>query len=480
MELWRWCWYQLAGLLVDLARKLVELAGVLVKLAGLLVELGGILVELGGVLVEFALCPYINFDAKYRRIEKKSMKLPSEILAFKLLQKAKINHKEKLLVLTGMNYGNRKSMYEDSITSLKKFIGEQLSSEKLSCEIKLRKLVKNEEVLVATGTFKEQKKQFQKTKASCNQGGIGGKSGGWKMSPKTNRRRNRLDATGKILRCHSCGSFRHLLASCPDSWENMERVKVSKGEVLPKGYSWDRKTKLRGDRNNSAVFDYGFSSTECNISKRECNDSIEVHLDTKSEKEKSIQEFAKKYDESVKHKSQVKDVFNSKFRVKETFISKKTYKGKLKYRGAPEVETERGFEWKETDRNWKWHNEKQLSRNRKERMVVLATKAPALIYPKQEQRQTQEIQCKTINDIVTSDYIIRSSRCKGMGEDSKYMTQQQQKQKSRQQTKNNKEKENKGGHRIQERRRCKEAAKKIGNRQKKEETERESRTSYRE
>ena len=133
-----------------------------------------------------------NFDAKYRRIEKKSMKLPSEILAFKLLQKARINHKEKLLVLTGMNYGNRKSMYEDSILSLKKFIGEQLSSEKQSSEIKLRKLMKNEKVLVATGTFKEQKKQFHKTKVSCDQGAIGGSRGGLKMSQKVfyNRRRN--------------------------------------------------------------------------------------------------------------------------------------------------------------------------------------------------------------------------------------------------------------------------------------------------
>ena len=83
--------------------------------------------------------------------------------------------------------------------------------------------------------------------------------------------------------------------------------------------------------------------------------------------------------------------------------------------------------------------------NRKERMVVLATEASTLNYPKQEQRETQEIQCKTINDNVTSDYMIRSSRCKAMGEDSKYITQQQQKQKSRQQSKNNK-----GRHRIQD------------------------------
>jgi phosphoglycolate phosphatase-like HAD superfamily hydrolase len=44
------------------------------------------------------------FDSKYRKIEKKGMTLPSEILAFKLLKKANIS--EKLLVLTGINSDN--------------------------------------------------------------------------------------------------------------------------------------------------------------------------------------------------------------------------------------------------------------------------------------------------------------------------------------------------------------------------------------
>ena len=44
------------------------------------------------------------FDAKYRKLEKKKMTLPSEILAFKLLKKANITKEERLLVLTGMNY----------------------------------------------------------------------------------------------------------------------------------------------------------------------------------------------------------------------------------------------------------------------------------------------------------------------------------------------------------------------------------------
>ena len=49
-----------------------------------------------------------EYDAKYRKIEKKKMTLPPEILAFKLLKKACITKEEKLLVLTGMNYENKK------------------------------------------------------------------------------------------------------------------------------------------------------------------------------------------------------------------------------------------------------------------------------------------------------------------------------------------------------------------------------------
>ena len=54
------------------------------------------------------------------------MQLPSEMLAFKLLQKSRIHvrHKEKFLMLTGINYGNRKTFYEEAKMSLKKFKGD--------------------------------------------------------------------------------------------------------------------------------------------------------------------------------------------------------------------------------------------------------------------------------------------------------------------------------------------------------------------
>lgn len=65
------------------------------------------------------------FDSKYRKIEKKKMTLPSEILAFKLLKKANITKEERLLVLTGMNYDNKSMLYEQAKASLKKFKGDE-------------------------------------------------------------------------------------------------------------------------------------------------------------------------------------------------------------------------------------------------------------------------------------------------------------------------------------------------------------------
>ena len=59
------------------------------------------------------------FDFKYRTIEKKQMNLPPEILAFKLLRKANITTEEHLIILTGMNFENRATLYDDAKKALK-------------------------------------------------------------------------------------------------------------------------------------------------------------------------------------------------------------------------------------------------------------------------------------------------------------------------------------------------------------------------
>ena len=77
---------------------------------------------------EQAITEYISkFDQNYNKILKKGMALPSEILAFKLLKQANLGSEERLLVLTGMDYKNKKELYEQAKLSLKKFKGDQVT-----------------------------------------------------------------------------------------------------------------------------------------------------------------------------------------------------------------------------------------------------------------------------------------------------------------------------------------------------------------
>ena len=51
------------------------------------------------------------FDSKYKKVLKKSLVLPSEILAFRLINRANITRHERLLILSGFDFENRSSLY---------------------------------------------------------------------------------------------------------------------------------------------------------------------------------------------------------------------------------------------------------------------------------------------------------------------------------------------------------------------------------
>ena len=90
------------------------------------------------------------------------MTLLSEILAFKLLKKANITKEERILVLTGMNYEQKSTLYEEAKSSLKKFKGDD-GGQKEKSAIKLEPAYlakKNEEALLATGYVKAKGKNF--------------------------------------------------------------------------------------------------------------------------------------------------------------------------------------------------------------------------------------------------------------------------------------------------------------------------------
>ena len=283
-----------------------------------------------------------NYDIKYRQIEKKNMKLPSEILAFKLIQKSKINHMEKLLVLTGLNYENKARLYEEAKLSLKKFVGENISTEKQSKSLESSKVEKSEDVqaLVSTCNLREKNKQVQKTTGVLyNKGGVRRICGGSHRKSDTNvtliRRRNPLGINGRPIRCYSCGSFRHLLVDCPDSWENMKKVKYCKKEVWPMGYLEETK---RGNTNNSALYDTGgYKSMNENCGKRRNKACADVYTGSKYAIGFSSNKVS--HDNSAKP---VESELNLTFQVKYgrgAFNSKIKSTSKLDYRGAKRVET---------------------------------------------------------------------------------------------------------------------------------------------
>ena len=70
---------------------------------------------------------------------------------------------------------------------------------------------------------------------------------------------------GETLTCRACGSYRHLMKDCPDSWENKRRVNIVDDEnaVLFTGYNKEEIGQLGIDARNCATLDSACSSTVC-------------------------------------------------------------------------------------------------------------------------------------------------------------------------------------------------------------------------
>ena len=168
------------------------------------------------------------FDSKYRKKEKKDMGLPSEILAFKLLKKANITKEEKLLVLTGMNFDNKRYLYKEAKSSLKKFKGDDVhprGNENVSIKLEPAYLAEHEDILFVAGYVKNNATYDRR----CKEGNCGYEKGPSTSQRHFNpqnpgRRLNPLGKDGRALTCKACGSFCHMLPECPDSWENMGKI----------------------------------------------------------------------------------------------------------------------------------------------------------------------------------------------------------------------------------------------------------------
>ena len=172
-----------------------------------------------------------DFDSKYRKLSKMSINLPPDILAFKLLKTVNITKHQKMPVLTGVNFSNKETMYEDMKQSLRKFIGNSTeNSVHIGSNVKLEPgfLAKHERELFKAGYVKQ---PYGGNMRNLHGGRCTENDGQNCGLMHMGKKRNPVGMNGKLLKCKSCGSYRHLVAECPDSWENMDKKNISKKDL---------------------------------------------------------------------------------------------------------------------------------------------------------------------------------------------------------------------------------------------------------
>lgn len=224
-----------------------------------------------------------DFDEKYNQLKRKGTVLPQEILSFELIGNAFITESQRLMVLSGVDYKQKTTMYEQTKKALKKFLTNMGSEQHQAVKLEPTFLAENEEALAAAGYYR---RGFP-GRGGNNRGygwrkGRGRSWGGRNktdftrpMNPKdgTTRHMNPKDGEGNTLKCRACGSFRHLLQDCPDSYENMEKHKDGgEGEayytaeevvIMYTGYNKSEIERLGEETRNCAVLDTACTSTVC-------------------------------------------------------------------------------------------------------------------------------------------------------------------------------------------------------------------------
>ena len=226
-----------------------------------------------------------KYDQKHNKLIKLKMGLPPAIVAFMLLKKANLTKAERMLVLTGMNYSEKDQLFEQAKKSLLKFKGEQVGTREgsgASAAIKL------EPTYVA-----DSEEAFWNARYSQKSGGRGYQGGGarpWqrgqgrprggnqgnyrghqnhysqtsdRASDKNKEGKRAVNPTGfngAPMLCKSCGSYRHLIKDCPDSYENQASANITEqGNYNPDANVWFSMMLGDEEKAEDVVFLTGFN-----------------------------------------------------------------------------------------------------------------------------------------------------------------------------------------------------------------------------
>ena len=172
-----------------------------------------------------------------------------------LLKKSNITKQERMLVLTGLDYEKKDQLYEQAKRSLMKFKGEQggglesRGDQSMAIKLEPTFLAENEEALWSVGYVRRggrnragSRPWQRNNQPYWNRSKNYGNANNVADDRRGTRSTNPKGPDGKPLLCRSCGSFRHLIAKCPDSWENRATVNIA--EQMEKEQSDDAEAVL--------------------------------------------------------------------------------------------------------------------------------------------------------------------------------------------------------------------------------------------
>lgn len=236
-----------------------------------------------------------NFDVRYNALSKLKVVLPQEILAFMMLRKANLTSDETKLIMTGLDYKQKNTLYDQAKCSLRKFKGDhasgitsvsaqsrseglcvpQIKQEVFTAEAEVYDYENAETgVYAARGNFSSRNgrggpprfggsrrgSEFQNNRRGQPGRNRGFSRGGSRLD-SAGRKVNPKGRNGEYLRCHNCDSFRHLLAECTEVYQSQVRKESDDIVVLYTGAAYV--SDLNVEAANCAVLDSACSHTVC-------------------------------------------------------------------------------------------------------------------------------------------------------------------------------------------------------------------------
>ena len=210
----------------------------------------------------------VQFEQHYTKCKKYDMVLPDAVLAFKLLDEANLNVKERQLALTACNG----LTFMDMKSALKRVFGETVSNNSSDAAI----TVKQEKVYVGTsqktytGNQRSSSSYRSAPKWQTNQ-----PQGQYRPSPSTtsasSKKTNPLNRYGYPTKCAVCQSIYHWAKKCPDKAESAKVVEHEERDTHVENCNFTLFTNDNGidheifvnEAFGSAVIDTACTKTVC-------------------------------------------------------------------------------------------------------------------------------------------------------------------------------------------------------------------------